>query len=159
MMQYTSRRISSLHFDGYNTLYAILPHTRVVLAVSSSSLSQKHNMSGDNGFKPFPGFATKALHVGQEPEQWKSMAVVPPISLSTTFKQEEPGKHAVSIQDHEIQFGALSFIEQCRQPDSTCLCKFYVSHQCYKCQTIERPSDRTHGTVSKVSQLSHFKSY
>jgi cystathionine gamma-lyase len=50
-------------------------------------------MSGDNGFKPFPHFATKALHAGQEPEQWKSMAVVPPISLSTTFKQVEPGKH------------------------------------------------------------------
>uniref|UniRef100_A0A673CHN8 Cystathionine gamma-lyase n=1 Tax=Sphaeramia orbicularis TaxID=375764 RepID=A0A673CHN8_9TELE len=39
-------------------------------------------------------FATDAIHVGQEPEQWKSMAVVPPISLSTTFKQDGPGKHA-----------------------------------------------------------------
>jgi len=35
-------------------------------------------------------FATKALHAGQEPEQWNSMAVVPPISLSTTFKQQGP---------------------------------------------------------------------
>ena len=35
-------------------------------------------------------FATKALHVGQEPEQWSSLAVVPPISLSTTFKQTSP---------------------------------------------------------------------
>merc|ERR1711931_75975 len=35
-------------------------------------------------------FATKALHAGQEPEQWNSMAVVPPISLSTTFKQDAP---------------------------------------------------------------------
>merc|ERR1711970_298743 len=35
-------------------------------------------------------FATKALHSGQEPEQWNSMAVVPPISLSTTFKQDAP---------------------------------------------------------------------
>jgi len=35
-------------------------------------------------------FATKALHVGQEPEQWSSMAVVPPISMSTTFKQDAP---------------------------------------------------------------------
>jgi len=35
-------------------------------------------------------FATKALHTGQEPEQWDSMAVVPPISLSTTFKQQGP---------------------------------------------------------------------
>lgn len=44
----------------------------------------------------FKSFATDAIHVGQEPEQWKSMAVVPPISLSTTFKQTGPGQHAVS---------------------------------------------------------------
>uniref|UniRef100_A0A8D0KLV3 Cystathionine gamma-lyase n=1 Tax=Salvator merianae TaxID=96440 RepID=A0A8D0KLV3_SALMN len=42
---------------------------------------------------PFRHFATQAIHVGQEPEQWSSLAVVPPISLSTTFKQEAPGKH------------------------------------------------------------------
>ncbi|XP_054646763.1 cystathionine gamma-lyase [Dunckerocampus dactyliophorus] len=42
----------------------------------------------------FKSFATEAIHVGQEPEQWTSMAVVPPISLSTTFKQHAPGKHA-----------------------------------------------------------------
>uniref|UniRef100_A0A4W4EF42 Cystathionine gamma-lyase n=1 Tax=Electrophorus electricus TaxID=8005 RepID=A0A4W4EF42_ELEEL len=47
------------------------------------------------GFRhEFKSFATDAIHVGQEPEQWKSMAVVPPISLSTTFKQYAPGKHA-----------------------------------------------------------------
>ena len=48
-----------------------------------------------NNFTPFPHFGTNALHAGQDPEQWKSKAVVPPISLATTFKQEEPGKHAV----------------------------------------------------------------
>uniref|UniRef100_A0A3Q0RTI5 Cystathionine gamma-lyase n=1 Tax=Amphilophus citrinellus TaxID=61819 RepID=A0A3Q0RTI5_AMPCI len=42
----------------------------------------------------YKSFATDAIHVGQEPEQWKSMAVVPPISLSTTFKQHAPGNHA-----------------------------------------------------------------
>ncbi|KAG5275612.1 hypothetical protein AALO_G00122340 [Alosa alosa] len=47
------------------------------------------------GFRDeFKSFATDAIHVGQEPEQWKSMAVVPPISLSTTFKQYGPGNHA-----------------------------------------------------------------
>uniref|UniRef100_A0A3P9JA91 Cystathionine gamma-lyase n=1 Tax=Oryzias latipes TaxID=8090 RepID=A0A3P9JA91_ORYLA len=47
------------------------------------------------GFRTaFKSFATDAIHVGQEPEQWKSMAVVPPISLSTTFKQYSPGDHA-----------------------------------------------------------------
>ena len=38
-------------------------------------------------------FATKAAHSGQEPEQWNSMAVVPPISLSTTFKQDGPADY------------------------------------------------------------------
>ncbi|XP_062510043.1 cystathionine gamma-lyase-like [Corticium candelabrum] len=38
----------------------------------------------------FPHFATDAIHVGQEPEQWSSYAVVPVISLSTTFKQDGP---------------------------------------------------------------------
>ena len=40
------------------------------------------------------GFATKAIHSGQSPDQWKSRAVVPPISLSTTFKQFAPAQHA-----------------------------------------------------------------
>lgn len=48
-------------------------------------------------FKPFPGFGTQATHVGQEPEKWNSRAVVPPISMSTTFKQKGPGDHHVSI--------------------------------------------------------------
>ncbi|XP_053248042.1 cystathionine gamma-lyase isoform X1 [Podarcis raffonei] len=43
---------------------------------------------------PFRHFATQAIHAGQEPEQWKSLAVVPPISLATTFKQQAPGKHS-----------------------------------------------------------------
>lgn len=52
---------------------------------------------GSAGFlPPFPHFATQAIHAGQEPEQWRSAAVVPPISLSTTFKQQAPGQHAVS---------------------------------------------------------------
>lgn len=45
---------------------------------------------------PFGHFATQAIHAGQEPEQWRSGAVVPPLSLSTTFKQRAPGQHAVS---------------------------------------------------------------
>lgn len=46
----------------------------------------------ESGSQQFPHFGTQAIHAGQEPEQWKSKAVVPPISLSTTFKQNEPGK-------------------------------------------------------------------
>ncbi|CAF4660850.1 unnamed protein product [Rotaria socialis] len=38
---------------------------------------------------------TDAIHVGQEPERWPGQAVVPPISMATTFKQLEPGKPAL----------------------------------------------------------------
>jgi cystathionine beta-lyase/cystathionine gamma-synthase len=38
----------------------------------------------------FSHFATKAIHVGSEPDQWKCHAVVPPIFLSTTFEEQEP---------------------------------------------------------------------
>lgn len=45
----------------------------------------------EHGFLPQkPGFATKAIHAGQEPERWKSACVVPPIVTSTTFKQTAP---------------------------------------------------------------------
>lgn len=50
----------------------------------------------ENGFlKQAPGFATRAIHVGQDPERWNSYCVVPPLVTSTTFKQEAPGKHRV----------------------------------------------------------------
>lgn len=42
-----------------------------------------------------PHFATRAIHEGNEPEQWNSMAVVPPISMATTFKQDGPAEHRV----------------------------------------------------------------
>uniref|UniRef100_A0A1I7TDZ0 cystathionine gamma-lyase n=1 Tax=Caenorhabditis tropicalis TaxID=1561998 RepID=A0A1I7TDZ0_9PELO len=40
----------------------------------------------------FPHFGTDAIHVGQDPEQWDMNQVVPPISMSTTYKQDIPGK-------------------------------------------------------------------
>ena len=63
--------------------------------VGQRSSSVVHKQESMDKFEPFPHFATSALHVGQEPEQWKSRAVIPPISMSTTFKQFEPGKFAV----------------------------------------------------------------
>ncbi|XP_039544935.1 cystathionine gamma-lyase-like isoform X2 [Pimephales promelas] len=58
-------------------------------------MASHNGSSASSGFQPvFKSFATDAIHVGSEPEQWNSMAVVPPISLSTTFKQHGPGQHA-----------------------------------------------------------------
>jgi O-acetylhomoserine/O-acetylserine sulfhydrylase-like pyridoxal-dependent enzyme len=42
-------------------------------------------------------FGTKAIHVGQDPEQWRSNIVIPPIHMGTTFKQEQPAVHKVSF--------------------------------------------------------------
>lgn len=65
------------------------------------------------GFRVQPsGFATKAIHVGQDPEQWNSMAVIPPITTSTTFKQDGPGEHRVSffyVEFHQIFFFFIDF--------------------------------------------------
>ncbi|XP_067028413.1 cystathionine gamma-lyase-like [Acropora muricata] len=54
--------------------------------MANESTSKKMGMS-------FPHFGTLAIHAGQDPEQWNSRAVVPPISMSSTFKQDAPGVH------------------------------------------------------------------
>jgi cystathionine gamma-lyase len=41
----------------------------------------------------YRGFSTIAIHQGQDPENWNSRCVVPPIVLATTFKQLEAGKY------------------------------------------------------------------
>lgn len=43
------------------------------------------------------GFGTRAIHVGSEPNQ-ETGAVIPPISLATTYKQDGVGIHKVRIQ-------------------------------------------------------------
>lgn len=47
-----------------------------------------------------PGFATTAIHAGQDPEKWNSRCVVPPIVLSTTFQQPAPAEPIVSIYNN-----------------------------------------------------------
>jgi cystathionine gamma-lyase len=42
-----------------------------------------------------PGFGTRAIHVGSEPSA-ETGAVIPAISLSTTYKQDGVGNHKVS---------------------------------------------------------------
>ncbi|XP_034944955.1 cystathionine gamma-lyase [Chelonus insularis] len=39
------------------------------------------------------GFATKAIHAGQDPQQWNYYPAVGPIVMSTTFRQDGPGDH------------------------------------------------------------------
>uniref|UniRef100_A0A0M3HWS6 cystathionine gamma-lyase n=1 Tax=Ascaris lumbricoides TaxID=6252 RepID=A0A0M3HWS6_ASCLU len=54
---------------------------------SADFISIRQNMTDH-----FTHFGTAAIHVGQEPEQWDMNQVVPPISLSTTYKQDRPGE-------------------------------------------------------------------
>ncbi|PSN57159.1 Cystathionine gamma-lyase [Blattella germanica] len=51
-------------------------------------------MSEEGFLTQNPSFATRAIHEGQEPEKWNSRAVVPPITLSTTFKHDAPSQHS-----------------------------------------------------------------
>ena len=46
--------------------------------------------------KRVDGFGTRAIHVGSEPNT-ETGAVIPPISLSTTYKQDAIGVHKVRI--------------------------------------------------------------
>jgi cystathionine gamma-lyase len=49
-----------------------------------------------NGLKkPMDGFGTRAVHVGSDANE-ETGAVIPPISLSTTYKQSAIGVHKVS---------------------------------------------------------------
>ncbi|GFS01984.1 cystathionine gamma-lyase-like [Elysia marginata] len=62
-------------------------------STTKASIIPTPSVSEMADFKPFPNFSTDVLHVGQEPEQWNSMAVVPPISMASTFKQFAPAEH------------------------------------------------------------------
>lgn len=61
--------------------------------MSGEKAAKRSRVEDENGpvEEGFPHFATLAIHAGQEPEQWASKAVVPLISLSTTFQQDTPG--------------------------------------------------------------------
>lgn len=49
-------------------------------------------------FKPQPkGFATKAIHVGQNPEQLSPKSIVSPLSTSTVYKIMSPDAPEVSV--------------------------------------------------------------
>lgn len=43
------------------------------------------------------GFETKAIHSGQEYDQWSNLETVPPIVTSMTFHQHDPTNMKVNI--------------------------------------------------------------
>ena len=64
--------------------------TRLTVTMSSEPPSKKQKTNESE--ETFPGFATTVIHEGQDPNQWASKSDVPLISLSTTYKQEEPAR-------------------------------------------------------------------
>jgi len=64
-----------------------------VLNLSTQQLEQ--NGSPLHLKKSADGFGTRAIHVGSAANE-ETGAVIPPISLSTTYKQEAIGVHKVS---------------------------------------------------------------
>lgn len=82
-------------------LFRVLRH--FVPRSTLSSSSKMANEAEQKNLKPFPHFGTLAIHAGQEPEQWNSRAVVPPISMATTFKQDDPGVHRVSFSSSYVK--------------------------------------------------------
>ncbi|MFZ0666590.1 MAG: cystathionine gamma-synthase [Acidimicrobiales bacterium] len=56
-------------------------------------MTEHSNDSGDSDGSHVPGFATLAIHAGQDPDPTTG-AVVTPIHLASTFAQEAVGKHA-----------------------------------------------------------------
>lgn len=55
-------------------------------ATKAASLKLRHD-----------GFGTRAIHVGSEPNS-ETGAVIPPISLATTYKQDSVGNHKVRVE-------------------------------------------------------------
>jgi len=55
-------------------------------------------MASNEGYLPLEtGFATRAIHAGQFPEQWNSKAVTNPIFTSSTYKLDGSDYSGVSI--------------------------------------------------------------
>ena len=63
------------------------------------AIDSSHVVNGHSFKKPSPhvdGFGTLAIHVGSDADP-KTGAVIPPISLSTTYKQDAVGIHKVRV--------------------------------------------------------------
>lgn len=85
-------------------VYSFILNRNIQNSVLIGKFKLKHLIACLFAFKIFScniisllSFSTAALHAGQDPEQWKSMMVVPPITVSTTFKQHSPGDHTVCL--------------------------------------------------------------
>jgi cystathionine gamma-lyase len=64
--------------------------------IALGSLSDRHTPLNIIKKPEQDGFGTRAVHVGSDPDP-STGAVIPAISLSTTYKQHGVGNHKVSV--------------------------------------------------------------
>ncbi|XP_072018947.1 putative cystathionine gamma-lyase 2 [Amphiura filiformis] len=91
------------YFNTANPLYSTSQTIKRYLHTSKNIMAAKRQrvengngvnfVNGDDtsGDSTFPHFATDAIHAGQDPKRWKSLAVTPLICMSSTFAQDKPG--------------------------------------------------------------------
>lgn len=70
------------------TPIAIMTHTEEQVAAANGKVAKESSLDSDSGYQ----FATRLIHAGSEAND-DTGAVIPPISLSTTFKQSAVGVH------------------------------------------------------------------
>ena len=80
-----------------------MPHL-VVQPITNGHSTNGHSSNGNHSQPPFKkhdpihehldGFSTRAIHIGSDADP-ATGAVIPPLTLSTTFKQDEVGVHKV----------------------------------------------------------------
>jgi hypothetical protein len=73
-------------------------------------------MMENEGFMPLDAtYATRSIHEGQDPDQWSSRAVVPPITMACVFKLDKiPDfpKHNSTV-NITIFYNVLDFMSFC----------------------------------------------
>jgi cystathionine gamma-lyase len=73
------------------------PAIDLLLANGAHTNGVHPRVHGIHGLKKrTDGFGTRVIHVGSEPNA-ETGAVIPPISLSTTYKQDAIGVHRVCL--------------------------------------------------------------
>ena len=64
--------------------------------IALGPLTDRHTHLNETKKPQQDGFGTRAVHIGSDPDP-STGAVIPAISLSTTYKQHGIGNHKVSI--------------------------------------------------------------
>lgn len=84
------------------------PHSHIMAPIAFGSSAERHtplNALKKLDHEKLDGFGTRAVHIGSDPDP-STGAVIPAISLSTTYKQNGVGNHKVSESDHYVEISS-----------------------------------------------------